>query len=122
MNGMAWPASKPLLTDDEFSKVLQEDNDASIWLALVGAALNDPILNRIFALARAKGWSRFRTVMVCSYVMAQRHERMIQREMDRLNTTLPPPMQFCVKCSEDLFTSDDGGKTVRFKTSEEQKA
>jgi len=121
MSGMTWPASKPILTDDEFSKVLQEDNDASIWLALVDAANTDPILSRVFALARAKGWSRFRTVMVCSYVMAQRHERFIQMELDRLNTTLPKPMQFCSKCSKELFTTDDG-VTLRLKTAEEQKA
>jgi hypothetical protein len=121
MSGMSWPASKPLLTDDEFSKVLAEDNDASIWLALVDAAQTDPILSRVFALARAKGWSRFRTVMVCSYVMAQRHERFIQMELDRLNTTAPKPMQFCSKCSKELFTTDDG-VTLRLKTPEEQKA
>jgi hypothetical protein len=121
MSMMSWPGSKPLLTDEELSKVLEEDNDASIWLALVDAAQNDQILYRVFGLARAKGWSRFRTVMVCSYVMAQQHERTIQREMDRLNMTLTPKMQFCAKCSEDLFTTDDG-VTLRLKTVEEQKA
>jgi len=122
MSGIAWPGTKPLLSNEEFAKVLEEDNDASIWLALVDAAQNDQILNRVFGLSRAKGWSRFRTVMVCSYVMAQRHERVIQQELDRLNTSLPAPMRFCAKCSRDLFTSDDGGVTMRFKTPEEPKA
>ncbi len=123
MNGMDWPGTKPLLSDEEFTKVLEEDNDASIWLALVDAAQNDQILNRVFSHSHAKGWSRFRTVMVCSYVMAQRHEWFIQQELDRLNSTVvTAPMRFCAKCSKDLFTSDDGGVTMRFKTPEERKA
>lgn len=122
MSGIAWPMTKPLLSDEEFAKVLEEDNDAGIWLALVDAAQNDQILSRVFSLSRQRGWSRFRTVMVCSYVMAQRHERFIQQELERLNTTVPAPMRFCAKCSEDLFTTDDGGVTMRFKTPEERKA
>ena len=123
MSGISWPMTKPLLSDEEFAKVLEEDNDASIWLALVDAAQNNQILNRVFGLSRQRGWSRFRTVMVCSYVMAQRHERFIQQELERLNTTaVPAPMRFCAKCSEDLFTTDDGGVTMRFKTPEERKA
>jgi|SRR5271166_3777934 len=100
---MDWPTIKPLLSDEEFSKILEQDDDASIWLALVGAARNnDPILNRVFTLREIKGWSRFRTVMVCAYVMAQRHERVMQAELDRLLHTLPQPMIFCSKCSKEL--------------------
>jgi len=118
----SWPQTKPLLSDEEFGKILEEDNDASIWLALVDATRNnDPVLNRVFGLSRARGWSRFRTVMVCAYVMAQRHERTIQRELDRLKTAVPAPMQFCARCSKELFTTDDG-VTMRFKTSEERDA
>src|SRR5579863_7455861 len=114
--------TKPLLTNEEFNKVLEEDNDASIWLALVDAAKsNDPILSQVFALSRHRGWSRFRTVMVCAYVMAQRHDRMMQRELDRLNTTVTvPPMRFCAKCSKELFTVGEDGVTLRFKTDEER--
>ncbi len=119
MEGIPW-GPKPLLTDEEFAKLLEEDNDACIWLALVDAAQNNPILSRVFSLARARNWSRFRTVMVCAYIMAQRHERMIQMEMDRLNRVVPD-IHFCSKCSKELVTTDDG-VTLRFKTPEEQKA
>ncbi len=123
MNSLSTLWGKPLLNDEEFSKLLEKDDDAAIWKALEDASMNDTTINRVFGLAHMRGWSRFRTVMVCSYVMAQRHERFIQQELDRLNSTVvPAPMRFCAKCSEDLFTTDDGGVTMRFKTPEERKA
>ncbi len=113
---------KPLLTDEEFAKLLEDDSDAGIWLALVDAAQKDQILNRVFGLSRHRGWSRFRTVMVCAYIMAQRHERVVQMQLDQLNNTLTvPKMMFCSKCSKELFTTDDG-VTMRLKTSEERSA
>ena len=101
MSGMTWPWTKPLLSDEEFARVLEDDDDAPIWRALIDAAYNDPLISQVFDLSEVRQWSRFRTAMVCAYVMAQRHERMMQLELERLNTTLPK-MYLCAKCGTGL--------------------
>jgi len=95
------PLYKPLLTNEQFAKILEEDNDASIWLELQGATQIDPILNQVFQLSRRNGWSRFRTLMVCSYVMAQRHEHVMKLMMDQMSTTVKP-LIFCSGCAKGL--------------------
>src|SRR5579863_7451205 len=102
---------KPLLNNEEFAKVLEEDNDASIWLALKDAALSDPVLNQVFSLAQVRKWSRFRTVMVCSYIMAQRFEKMMELEMQRL-AYQSPRMYFCSGCSKELHLEEKLGPTT----------
>jgi hypothetical protein len=104
--------AKPLLTDEEFAEVVESDDDDKIWLALLDAARNnDPAIHQVFRLSEHRGWSRFRTLMVCVYVMAQRHERMAEREMDRLlYATAPPTMVFCAKCAKELHLKEDTPK------------
>jgi hypothetical protein len=92
---------KPLLTDEEFSKLIEKDDDAAIWKALQDASHNDTIIHQVFALASMRGWSTFRTLMVCSYVLAQRFEYIMKLQLEALNHTTPK-IVFCAHCAKEL--------------------
>lgn len=112
--------SKPLLTSEQFSELLENGSDAIIWMALEEATQNDSVLSQVFRLSRHRGWSQHRTLMVCAYVMAQRHDHMMKLEMDRLNCEIPK-MYLCAGCEKKLAIQDPETRVWRLKTPEERK-
>ncbi len=101
MDSLSTLFGKPLLNDEEFSKLIEKDDDAAIWKALEDAFMNDTVINRVFGLAHMRGWSRFRTLMVCSYVLAQRFEYIMKMQLEAMNTTIPK-IYFCAGCAKEL--------------------